>query len=215
MAMINHWGKWVDTEKPTTGVISLNAVVQFVSDEMYNGINLTAENAEKEYRQAHFEKYHHHPNSISMQKFWDQWEDQGDDNWIIGSWKKDSEGLYEPDESGEYAAIVREDVVQVVFSKYVTKVKSLCSPCYPGQADVNGGEDEQDSNFLAFNLPPEAYTMQEGIKMDNKYHCSQCGKPMSIMDYIIGSVCLKCCKENHAKAIGKSNKKQNKKGRIK
>jgi len=49
--------------------------------------------------------------------------------------------------------------------------------------------------------------------MENKYKCDQCGKSMSIMEYIVCSVCLKCCKENHAKAIGKSTIKQNKKGR--
>lgn len=156
--MVNHWGKWVDKTVPVTGVISLNDVSQFVCDEIDNGINLTAEAAEKEYRQDHYNHYHHKPNAISMQKFWDQWEDTPDDEWIIGDWIKDNDGLYDADrEHGEYAAIVRESTIQVVWSKYVTKTKNLCSPCYPGQADVQSGKDEDDGQFLAYNLPPEAY----------------------------------------------------------
>lgn len=37
----------------------------------------------------------------------------------------------------------------------------------------------------------------------NTYHCQQCKRPMNIVDYIIGVVCMKCCRENHAKVIGK------------
>lgn len=155
--MINHWGKLVNPEEPITGVISLNDVSQFVSDEMSNGTNLTANEAEHEYRQAHIDHYHRKPNAISMQKFWDQWEDQPSDTWIIGDWIEYEAGHYEPDKTGEYAAIVNESTIQVVWSKYVTKVKNLCSPCYPGQADVNSGKDEEEGRFLAYNLPPEAY----------------------------------------------------------
>ncbi len=33
--------------------------------------------------------------------------------------------------------------------------------------------------------------------------CIQCGAEMSPIDFIMGPVCLKCCKANHAKAIGR------------
>ena len=92
---------------------------------------------------------------------WDQFNDETMDDVqeisLIGDWIKDEEGLYMPDFNGEYAAIVRESVVQVVYSKYVTKVYSLCSPCYPGQADVVQGNDVENGRFLAYNLPKEAY----------------------------------------------------------
>jgi len=155
--MVNHWGKWVNPDVPVTGVISLNDVIQFVSDELTFGTNLTAADALQDYIESHINHYNRKPNRISIDKFWDQWEDQPSDNWIIGDWKKDKDGLYEPDITGEYAAIVRESVVQVIWSKYVTKVKNLCSPCYPGQADVNSGKDEKEGKFLSYNLPPEAY----------------------------------------------------------
>ena len=35
-----------------------------------------------------------------------------------------------------------------------------------------------------------------GLVME--YKCEQCGKSMTPLDYIIGSVCLECCKKNHA-----------------
>lgn len=160
-AMVNHWGKWVDTEVPTTGVISFNAVCQFVSDEICGGdsVDLSWEAAKEEFIQEYMAEHEgNEPDDEAL----DQWSDEMDGcesgDTLIGDWLKDNEGLYYPDPEGEYAAIVREDVVQVVFSKYVTGCKNLCSPCYPGQADVNGANDEPDSNFKAYNLPPEAYT---------------------------------------------------------
>jgi hypothetical protein len=44
IGLINHWGIWLDPEIPITGVISNNSCVQFISDEMYNGIDLDWEN---------------------------------------------------------------------------------------------------------------------------------------------------------------------------
>jgi hypothetical protein len=49
---------------------------------------------------------------------------------------------------------------------------------------------------------------------ENKYYCKQCGRSMGIMEYIIGVVCLKCCKENHARACGKYPVKSNKKSKT-
>jgi len=158
--MVNHWGHWVDKSVPTTGVISFNAVCQFVSDEICGGdsVDLLWEDAKEDFLQEY--KNEHEGNEPSDED-WDQWYESmegcesGDA--LIGDWLKDDEGLYYPDPEGEFAAIVREDVVQVVFSKYITKCRNLCSPCYPGQADVNSGEDEDNGEFLAYNLPVEAY----------------------------------------------------------
>ena len=135
----NHWGVWVDPEMPITGVISNNLIVQFISDEISNGINLTYE----EYLKS--EDYDpDNEEDDYMCSF-------GDDTYLIGNWIKDSDGLWDYDPDGEYAAIVRESTTQVVYSKY-TKRAGLCSPCYPGQAD-----NESDGEFLAYDLPSEAY----------------------------------------------------------
>ena len=54
-------------------------------------------------------------------------------------------------ETSEYSLIVGETYTQVVWSKQ-TKRCTLCSPCYPGQGDLDTPGD-----FLSYDLPPEAY----------------------------------------------------------
>lgn len=73
---------------------------------------------------------------------------------LIGDWKKDAKGDYEPDQNGKqgYSAIVRELVTQVVWSKY-KKFARWCSPCYPNQGDL----DSTGTAALCYDLPPEIY----------------------------------------------------------
>lgn len=177
---VNHWGIWVDPSKPITGVIALNQVSQFVGDQisMSNAIDLAYIEAKNEFIREFQNKIAKEtgifrmPTDQELEEFNNEVEDlQGD--WLIGSWKLDQFGKYEHDEDGEFSAIVREDVVQVIWSKYVTKCSNLCSPCYPGQADVNGGEDEPGGKFLAFNLPPSAYGNI------NYYICPECNLELS------------------------------------
>ena len=71
---------------------------------------------------------------------------------LIGDWLKDEKGLYYPDENGEYAAIVTSSTfncVQVVWSKYITEVRAMCSPCFPNQADLDSGK----GNIKCYDLP--------------------------------------------------------------
>jgi len=126
----NHWGVWVDLNEPITGVLSNNDCIQFISDELYNGINLDSEDD---------------------CEICEYWEDYPDSIWLIGDWLIDDDGLYYPDPNGEYAAIVRESVTQVVFSQYVTR-SALCFPCFPGQGDL-----DTIGEFLTYNFPPEAF----------------------------------------------------------
>ena len=143
MTIKNHWGVWVDSDTPTTNVISNNQIVQFISDEIItNGIDLA---------------YEEHLNSPDHLEYggececYDYWESWGND-YLIGDWIKDSEGLYIPDPNGEYSAIVGEIYTQVVLSKYIKTGLNLCSPCYPGQCD-----NDSSGEFKAYDLPPEAY----------------------------------------------------------
>ena len=132
----NHWGLWVDPNIPITGVISNNSIVQFISDEMYNGIELDWDEFMNSDEFDPDEDYNYFENTT----------------WLIGDWIKDpDDGLWDYDPDGEYAAIVNESTTQVVYSKYTRKCL-LCSPCYPGQADLdNPGE------FLAYDIPPDGY----------------------------------------------------------
>ena len=56
------------------------------------------------------------------------------ETFLYGSWKKDDEGKFGQDESGEYAAIYdsNDNHIQVVWSKFALKCYH-CSPCYPNQ----------------------------------------------------------------------------------
>jgi hypothetical protein len=140
MTTINHWGKWIDSEKPVTGVLSSNSIAwEFVDGE----ICLTCEEAYKEFEDgSHVCEYGegcHCEDFIECDSSHDK---------IIGDWILDTKtGLYDVNKNGEFAAIVRESVVQVVWSKFTAK-GSPCSPCYPGQIDL-----DSDGEFLAYTLP--------------------------------------------------------------
>ena len=140
----NHWGKWVDSESPVTGVVS-NNTPEWLMDETFRAIDLDYESFENEIQ---------NDDSLSddeKERALDNYESMGDGMLLIGKWLKDDDGYYEPDKTGEYAAIVRESVTQVVYSKF-TKRGALCSPCYPGQVDL-----DTSGEYLAYDLPPDMY----------------------------------------------------------
>jgi hypothetical protein len=56
---------------------------------------------------------------------------------------------YMPDEKAEYSTIIREFTSQVVRSNWFIR-GALCSPCYPGQVDV-----DSPGEFLAYSFPPD------------------------------------------------------------
>ncbi len=83
---------------------------------------------------------------------------------LAGSWKL-VDDKYEPDPDApgaEYAAIIGESYAQVVWSKTVVRVRSLCSPCYPGQADVERSKIVTEGGYLAYDFPADMYGDQEG-----------------------------------------------------
>jgi len=108
-----------------------------------------------------FEKVCDAVKDLILSQYNDMSESYPDDTWLIGSWVKDSNNQYEPDKTGDYAAIVRESTIQVVWSKYIICVKSLCSPCYPGQCDISVDDDgdyiTSEKGFLCYNLPDEFF----------------------------------------------------------
>ena len=133
--LANHWGIFVDSEIPTTGVAQNNHV-EWLHDEIYDGIDLDFE--------EHCKECPNEDHDLC-------WESNGSETVLIGSWKKDDQGLYEPDKDGEYSAICGEIYTQVVWSKH-TKRCALCSPCYPGQGDL-----DSSGEFLCYDLPPDLY----------------------------------------------------------
>lgn len=164
--LTNHWGKWVNSDQPVGGVVSIHSV-EWVNDECSSGreIDLTWESeliefkADKlrEYRARYGDKRNPSPRTVAkwVAECGENYDGGNyDQRYLIGDWVKDSEGKYDPDSAGEYAAIVHYDggmTIQIVHSKFATRA-ALCSPCYPGQVDLDSVGD-----YLGYDLPPELY----------------------------------------------------------
>ncbi len=125
-----------------TGVIQTNNI-DHLGDELMDGINLSYQEA---LRNHDCEEW-----NCTEDDHLPAWSSENDD-YLIGDWKWNGE-VYEVDENGSsgYAAIVREFVVQVVWSKHIASVRSMCSPCYPMQADLDSGE----GSIKCYTLPAE------------------------------------------------------------
>lgn len=142
--VVNHWGKWVDSNIPVTGVLSHNEVDSWLYES-----ELICLDCDKMMKQEDSEN-----------------EDNPDYDWIecdsshtrlLGNWIFDTNtNQYEPDKNGEFAAIEKEMTIQVVWSKY-TKRGNLCSPCYPGQVEFSN-----DGDFIAYTLPDELLYREDG-----------------------------------------------------
>lgn len=137
--VVNHWGIWVDSDTPTTGVYSIHDIAwEFADDD-------TCLDCEE-----YIESIQNNPDmdDDEKQSELEFIECDGSHTKIIGDWIKDESGQYAPDHTGVFAAIVRETTVQVVWSVTTQKGYNLCSPCYPGQCDMNSTGD-----FTAYTLP--------------------------------------------------------------
>ena len=183
--VVNHYGHTVDSV-PVTGVLNISDInCQALNDSMWYGINLSEDERLDEFKShtASYISLEDYSDEVSnelsrlldsineinfdclsevaqneiLERYYDFSESYPDDTWLMGDWTKDENDQYKPDETGDYAAIVNESTIQVVWSKYIIRVKSLCSPCYPGQADISV-DDEGDyltseSGYLCYNLP--------------------------------------------------------------
>lgn len=141
MTTINHWGKWIDSNTPTTGVLSTNDIAwEWLDSE----ICLTCEEI--------IQEIDNDESIEDKQSEYDFIECNSDHTRLLGDWIKDNDGLYAPDrDNGEFSAIENESTIQVVWSKFTTKQCKPCSPCYPGQLDVD--YDYENGEFSAYTLP--------------------------------------------------------------
>lgn len=143
MTTVNHWGKWVNSDEPVTGVLSANSIAwEWVTDE----ICLTCEEIQREIESDES------LDEDEKQSELDFMECDGSHTKIIGdAWMLDTKDqkydVIKDNPELEFAAIVRETVIQVVWSKF-TQRGALCSPCYPGQVDL-----DSKGEFLGYTLP--------------------------------------------------------------
>lgn len=128
-----HYGITVSSEVPITGVLDTTAPEWWLEEINQHGIDTDFEEHLKE----------------CNKEFHDDCYFNDCPSYIVG-YKKDEKGDFVPDIKAESSAIVNgnQNTTQVTRSKWVSRV-ILCSPCYPGQGDLdNSGE------YLAYNLPP-------------------------------------------------------------
>jgi hypothetical protein len=134
----NHYGKLVDSELPIVGVINTNSINwEFIDNEICLTCNKIIENIQNDNTLTDDEK----------EEELEYIECDSDHTKLIGDWVL-TNGKYEPDLAGEFAAIVDETYVQVVFSSNDFKHCKLCSPCFPGQGDLNSIGD-----YITYALP--------------------------------------------------------------
>lgn len=171
MTAVNHWGKWISDNVPVGGVVNLSSL-EYIDDECYTeAINLTYEEGWKEYKRQKTSELisafwagltdaddlpdvDPQPTEEQIEDWQEEYNDLGDgpSTYLLG-WVRDGAGEYAPDETQEYSAIVSYDsmTAQIVRSKWVTR-GALCSPCYPGQVDLDTSGD-----FLGYDFPIELY----------------------------------------------------------
>ena len=145
MTTKNVYGKLMDTEIPVTGVTNGNNVPDWFNDEFYNAIALGFENYESDLKDSL------DTGMINESEYNDMLDGYESDmtTYLVGDWIKDKNDQWIPDPDGEYSAIYdnNDNYIQVVLSK-TTKKCNHCSPCFPGQGDL-----DSDGEFLAYCLP--------------------------------------------------------------
>lgn len=181
-----HWGKWVFSDEPTTGVISCHSL-EWIYDECdYHAVtNLSFDNY-LEYqlseRTNEWQSEQYDPNATPDEDLLSQWTDElgqeyeeSGDTYLIGSWRfdeasKEWEINKDPNlkDDDAYAAIVNYDfsggIVQVIWSRFVTR-SALCSPCCPGQTD-----NDTEGEYIGYDLPLSFY----GEMRQNTYPQLRC-----------------------------------------
>lgn len=180
----NHYGHTVDSEVPITGVVTNNKLSHFFDD-----LICSASLSDLELLDQYLEKRWARIQSIAethvgeictgkieeIRELLDEIENPEMDvcnetsEFIPGFCKTEDKNKawywfdmldygMKPDPDAEYSAIVGEVYTQVVRSKWAIRC-ALCSPCYPGQGDV-----ETVGEFLAYTLPPDVYEDDDPIR---------------------------------------------------
>ncbi len=144
----------------TTGVLGGNGVGWLWQEEF---IDLNYETAMDE-RRAELEAEEIEEEEIDeiLEK---EFEDFQGETHLYGGWKK-VDGLWEPDEEADYAAIYNnnDNVIQVVWSKFYMETH-YCSPCYPAQGDLDTPGDYYNAYCLPADLMNEEWLKEHGHRI--------------------------------------------------
>lgn len=135
-----------------TGVVNNYNVSQLEDEIADNAINLSYKAFQDEHESQCADE-----DCIADDHYpaYEDWESDSSDELLVGDWKYDearNEWDIDRDGTNGWAAVVRESVSQVVWSRDVVKVKSMCSPCYPMQADLDSGAGEIPCYAFPFEM---------------------------------------------------------------
>jgi hypothetical protein len=138
-----HYGIPVSSKIPVIGVVNTTAPEWLAEEISLHGIDL---------------RYEDHCRECQRELHDDCYYNDGDTTYIIG-YKKDEKGEFVPDLTADFSAIVNgnENTTQVTHSKWVSRA-ALCSPCYPGQGDLDNSGD-----YLAYTLPPDVWGSRDHL----------------------------------------------------
>lgn len=170
-----HWGFWVDSNKPATGVVSIHSVpglmdhIDGASSVNLSGLLALADHLRQMRKQWEGEYWQNAPDlapepgepspELIAQwetDYWDSCPDNGPATYLLGFVLGEGD-KWEPDPAAEFSAIVDFDsmVTQIVRSRWVRR-GALCSPCYPGQIDLGNPGD-----WLGFDFPETLYAGEQ------------------------------------------------------
>lgn len=166
MTVVNHWGKWVDSEVPTTGVFSNHDFTSWFWEEVnMNGIDPDAKEYEQQCRQEWEADY---PDAKDGREFYmdDYWDGYEQSTALMGFMENDTEdaivaslGPCLIDPTAEWSGIVTVNgampITQVVRSLWGIRC-ALGSPCIPGQGDA-----DTPGEFLCYSVPPDLVEDEE------------------------------------------------------
>lgn len=138
------------------GVVAVDNLAEWFWDEVYsNGINVD------EWRfSLDFSKEHGHP---PEDRDWDGIEFD-EPTWLVGDWRLDENDEWNPyDGTDRFSAVLQwmggAAIATVAQSAHYTRVARMCSPCCPGQANLDSGYDENGYTCYSF---PENWYRKEG-----------------------------------------------------
>lgn len=165
----NHYGRYVDSENPIVGVV-LNTepehlledafhgididYAEFVADCEANGIDPLDEDWETGALLIGYSEITDCPELVKLAR---------SNPWVVEA----GNAVFTPNPDAEYFAIVGEVYTQVLWSRFVQRAP-LCSPCYPGQGDLDTAALE-GQGFLVYTLPPAVWGERKSFRRISQF----------------------------------------------
>ena len=181
--VVNHWGIEVRSDRATVGVASTKFLSSAFFEAVAMGVDLALEEHLSTCKGtcAYCECQHEglaggfEPGECICARIGGPWISSREHQYIpshehelcapeqrgvvlVGDWTQDQvTKKWEPNEKGSagFAAIFNEDTVQVAWSRHTFK-GDLCSPCFPGQVNL-----EEPGDWIGYELPPSMYEVVE------------------------------------------------------